>query len=326
QDRPDLEAARMMIDTDPPDHTRLRTLVNRGFTPKAMRALEDHFREVAVQLVAEAVKQKDVEFVEKVSAELPLVAIAELLGIPVEERHKVFEWSNRMIGSTDPDYSGGADDAANAAAELYMYAQSLAEDRRKNPRADIITTLIDETADDHLGSHEFELFVLLLSVAGNETTRNGISHGVLALIENPSSFEELRAEPELVPSAVEEILRWATPVNNFRRTATCDVELHGVQIKEGDAVVMFYPSGNRDEAVFKDPYTFDIRRNPNPHLTFGGGGPHFCLGSNLARLEMRIVFEELARQVKGIELTGDVSRLRSHFVHGIKTLPVRLHS
>lgn len=326
QDRPDLEAARMMIDTDPPDHTRLRTLVNRGFTPKAMRALEDHFREVAVQLVAEAVKQKDVEFVEKVSAELPLVAIAELLGIPVEERHKVFEWSNRMIGSTDPDYSGGADDAANAAAELYMYAQSLAEDRRKNPRADIITTLIDETADDHLGSHEFELFVLLLSVAGNETTRNGISHGVLALIENPSSFEELRAEPELVPGAVEEILRWATPVNNFRRTATCDVELHGVQIKEGDAVVMFYPSGNRDEAVFKDPYTFDIRRNPNPHLTFGGGGPHFCLGSNLARLEMRIVFEELARQVKGIELTGDVSRLRSHFVHGIKTLPVRLHS
>lgn len=326
QDRPDLEAARMMIDTDPPDHTRLRTLVNRGFTPKAMRALEDHFREVAIQLVAEAVKQKDVEFVEKVSAELPLVAIAELLGIPVDERHKVFEWSNRMIGSTDPDYSGGADDAANAAAELYLYAQSLAEDRRKNPRADIITTLIDETADDHLGSHEFELFVLLLSVAGNETTRNGISHGVLALIENPSSFEELRAEPELVPSAVEEILRWATPVNNFRRTATCDVELHGVQIKEGDAVVMFYPSGNRDEAVFKDPYTFDIRRNPNPHLTFGGGGPHFCLGSNLARLEMRIVFEELARQVKGIELTGNVSRLRSHFVHGIKTLPVRLHS
>jgi cholest-4-en-3-one 26-monooxygenase len=291
-----------------------------------MRALEDHFREVAVQLVAEAVEQKDVEFVEKVSAELPLVAIAELLGIPVDERHKVFEWSNRMIGSTDPDYSGGADDAANAAAELYMYAQSLAEDRRKNPRSDIITTLIDETADDHLGSHEFELFVLLLSVAGNETTRNGISHGVLALIENPSSFEELRAEPELVPGAVEEILRWATPVNNFRRTATCDVELHGVQIKEGDAVVMFYPSGNRDEAVFKDPYTFDIRRNPNPHLTFGGGGPHFCLGSNLARLEMRIVFEELARQVKGIELTGNVSRLRSHFVHGIKTLPVRLHS
>ncbi len=324
EDRPDLESSRMMIDTDPPDHTRLRTLVSRGFTPRAMRQLEDHFKEVAERIIADAVKTGSLEFVEHVSAELPLIAIAELLGVPVEDRRKVFDWSNRMIGSTDPDASLGPEDSMNAAAELYLYAQMLADDRRKNPRNDIITTLIDESQDDHLKSHEFELFVLLLSVAGNETTRNGISHGVLALIDNPQAFEELRSDLSLVPSAVEEILRWASPVNSFRRTATCDVELQGVQIKEGEAVVMMYASANRDEEIFKDPYKFDIRRNPNPHVTFGGGGPHFCLGSNLARLEMRIVFEELAKQVKNIELTGEVKKLRSHFVHGIRELPVKL--
>ncbi len=324
ENRPDLEDSRLMIDTDPPDHTRLRTLVNRGFTPKAMRMLEDHFREVAAELVSEGLKSGDVEFVEKISAELPLIAIAELVGIPVEDRHKVFDWSNRMIGSTDPDMSSGPEDAQSAAAELYMYFNGVAAARRADPRNDIITALIDDTAQDHLREHEFELFMLLLSVAGNETTRNGISHGVLALTENPESFQQMRADLSVVPSAVEEILRWATPVNSFRRTAVCDVELRGHEIKEGDCVVMFYVSANRDEEVFADPFTFDIRRNPNPHVTFGGGGPHFCLGSNLAKLEMRIIFEELAKQVKNIELIGDVKRMRSHFVHGIKQLPIRL--
>ena len=324
QDRPDLELARMMLDLDPPEHTRLRTLVNRGFTPKAMRMLEDHFREVSVRLVDDALAQGTVEFVDAVSSELPLIAIAELLGIAVEDRRKVFDWSNRMIGTTDPDYSGGPDDGQTAAAELYMYANELAAQRRAEPREDIITTLITEHDGDILSEHEFDLFVLLLSVAGNETTRNGISHGLLALIENPAAWTALKDDRDLVRPAVEEMLRWGTPVNNFRRTATGDVELHGVTISEGDAVVMFYASANRDETVFPDPFTFDITRDPNPHLTFGGGGPHFCLGANLARMEMRIVFEELLDRVDNVELAGEVRKLRSNFIHGIKQLPVRL--
>ena len=324
EERPDLEVARMMIDTDPPEHTRLRMLVNRGFTPKAMRLLEDHYREVAQRLVADALDAGTLEFVEAVSSELPLIAIAELLGIPPDDRRRVFEWSNRMIGSTDPDYSGGIDDASNAATELYMYANELAADRAVNPREDIITTLLGEHDGDKLSEHEFDLFVLLLSVAGNETTRNGISHGVLALIEHPDALQAMRADRGLLESGVEEMLRWGTPVNNFRRTATCDVELHGVQIAEGDAVVMLYASANRDEDVFADPFHFDVARHPNPHLTFGGGGPHFCLGANLARLEMRVLFEELLARVGSIELVGEVTRLRSNFVHGIKQLPVRL--
>ena len=322
EDRPDLEVARMMIDTDPPEHTRLRMLVNRGFTPKAMRMLEEHYREVAQRLVGEALEAGDVEFVSTVSSELPLIAIAELLGIPTDERHKVFEWSNRMIGSTDPDYSGGVDDAQNAAAELYMYANQLAADRAVNPREDIITTLLGEHDGDKLSEHEFDLFVLLLSVAGNETTRNGISHGVLALIENPDQFAAMRSDAGMLETGVEEMLRWGTPVNSFRRTATCDVELHGVQIKEGDAVVMLYASANRDEDVFADPFRFDVTRNPNPHLTFGGGGPHFCLGANLARAELQEAFAFLAPRIRNLELAGEPVYDTPLGVHGLHALPI----
>ena len=211
------------------------------------------------------------------------MAIAELLGIPFEDRRKVFDWSNRMIGATDPDYSGGPEDAQMAAMELYMYANAMAAERRVDPRNDLVTTLISADGADELTEHEFDLFVLLLSVAGNETTRNGISHGLLALIENPDAFDILKSDANMVSSGVDEMLRWGTPVNNFLRTATCDTELHGVEIKEGDAVVMLYASANRDETVFADPYKFDVTRNPNPHVTFGGGGPHHCLGFNLAK-------------------------------------------
>mgnify|MGYP006280696877 CR=1 FL=1 len=320
----DNDAARLMIDLDPPDHTRLKTLVNRGFTPKAMRMLEEHFREVAVQLIEEALEEGSVEFVDKVSSELPLIAIAELVGIPVEDRRKVFDWSNAMIGSNDPEYN--ADPAAGqiAATELYMYSNQLAIERRQNPKDDIITTLISEHDGDVLTEHEFDLFMLLLAVAGNETTRNGISHGVVAMVENPDEWRRMQADPSLVPSAVEEILRWATPVNYFRRAATCDVELHGVKIREGESVTMFYPSANRDEAAFTNPDRFDITRTPNHHVTFGGGGPHFCLGANLARLEMRILFEELSKRAQDIEFTGPVRKLQSSFIHGIKSLPVSL--
>ena len=327
QDRPDLEVARMLVDTDPPEHTRLRNIVSRGFTPKVMRLLEDHFREVAVGLVENAIADGNVEFVESVSSELPLVAIAELLGIPYEDRRKVFDWSNRMIGATDPDYSGGLEDASAAAAELYMYANEMAAQRRVDPRSDLITTLITADAGgDQLSEHEFDLFVLLLSVAGNETTRNGISHGLLALIEHPDAFDALKSDLSLVPSGIDEMLRWGTPVNNFLRTATCDTELHGTEIREGDAVVMLYASANRDEEVFADPFTFDVTRHPNPHVTFGGGGPHHCLGFNLAKMEMVILFEELLSRVGSVELTGEVTKLRSAFIHGIKRLPVRLQA
>jgi cholest-4-en-3-one 26-monooxygenase len=324
QDRPDLKAARLMIDLDPPDHTRLKSLVNRGFTPKAMRMLESHFRDVAVSLIEEALESGEIDFVDKVSAELPLIAIAELVGIPVEDRRKVFDWSNTMIGSTDPDFNQDPNAPMIASMELYAYSNELALQRKAEPKDDIITTLISEHDGDVLSEHEFDLFMLLLAVAGNETTRNGISHGTLAMIEHPEQWSKLKADPSLVTSAVEEILRWGTPVNNFARTAVCDVELHGVTIKEGETVSMLYPSANRDESVFANPFDFDITRNPNPHVTFGGGGPHFCLGANLARLEMRILFEEMAKRVDAIQLTGEVRKLRSSFIHGIKTLPVRL--
>jgi cholest-4-en-3-one 26-monooxygenase len=315
----------MLIDLDPPEHTRLRMLVSRAFTPRAVRSLDGHFREVTARILDSALQTGTFDFVTEVAAELPLIAIAELLGVPVEDRHKMFEWSNRMIGTSDPEYSTGDPNAGAAAmAELYMYANELAAQRRIEPRDDIITTLLTAEGDDALSEHEFDLFVLLLSVAGNETTRNAISHGVLAFMDHPDQWAALRADGALLDSAIEEILRWASPVMYFRRTATCDVDLHGVHIAENDPVVMYYISANRDEDVFADPYRFDVMRTPNPHVAFGGGGPHFCLGAQLARLEMRIMFEELLARVESLTLAGGVSRLRSNFVNGIKHLPTKV--
>jgi cholest-4-en-3-one 26-monooxygenase len=321
--REDLELARMIIDLDPPEHTRLRTLVARAFTPRAVRALDGHYREVAATLIDQVLAKPEVDFVTDVAAELPLIAIAELMGVPVQDRHNLFEWSNCMIGAADPEYQQGMAPEL-AMAELYTYAQKLAAERRIDPKDDIITTLLTAEDGDALSDHEFDLFVLLLAVAGNETTRNAISHGINAFIEHPDQWARLRAQPDLLDTAVEEILRWGTPVMQFRRTATVDIVVHDQQIKEGDAVVMSYSSANRDETVFEGPSTFDIGRSPNPHVAFGGGGPHFCLGAQLARLEMRILFEEMLRRVETIELTGEVSRLRSNFINGIKHLPVKL--
>jgi cholest-4-en-3-one 26-monooxygenase len=323
-ERPDMELAHMMIDMDPPDHTRVRRLVERGFTPKAIKLLADHYVDVTRRLVGQALETGEIDFVSEIAAELPLIAIAEMLGVPDTDRHRIFEWANRMVASSDPDYSGGIEDASNAAQELYLYANELGADRRANPRDDIISILVSASDGDQLSDHEFDVFVLLLSVAGSETTRNAISHGLLAMIEHPEQWQRLRDDPELVTPTVEEILRWATPVNTFRRTAQSDVELHGQLVREGDPVVMFYASANRDERVFADPYRFDIGRTPNPHVTFGGGGPHFCLGASLARLEIRAVFAELAQRCAGFEQTGEVRRLRNSFVNGVKSLPVRL--
>jgi cholest-4-en-3-one 26-monooxygenase len=326
EDRADLDIARMLIDLDPPEHTKQRQRVNKVFTPRALRSLDGHYRDVAAKLIDDALAAGTFDFVTQVAAELPLIAIAELMGIPLEDRHKVFDWSNRMVGSNDPEYGPPGDDrdldAQNAMGELYLYAAELAAQRKLDPRDDIITKLLTAEGDDALGDDQFNLFVLLLAVAGNETTRNAISHGMLTLIENPGSWRALQEDLSLLDGAIEEILRVASPVMQFRRTATGDVELHGTHIAEGDSVVMYYPSANRDEDVFADPFTFDITRSPNPHVAFGGGGHHFCLGANLARLELRILFEELVTRIDRPELTGEVAHLRSNFINGIKHLPI----
>ncbi|MCU1353993.1 MAG: cytochrome [Acidimicrobiales bacterium] len=316
----------MMLNLDPPDHTKLRLIVNKAFTPRRIGDLMDRLRARAQQIVAEVAERGECDFVTDVAAELPLQAIAELLGVPQEDRHRVFDWSNRMIGAEDPEYGITPEESGEAAMELFEYAQSLADDKRKHPGDDIVTTLLEAEVEGHrLTDLDFNLFFMLLAVAGNETTRNAIAHSMLALIEHPAERQKLLDDPSRIGGAVEEFLRWATPVMSFRRTATRDVELGGQKIREGDRVVMWHMSGNRDEAVFDDPYRFDIDRDPNLHLmqiAFGGGGPHFCLGANLARAEMQIMFSELLPVLPDMELAGPVERLRSNFINGIKHMPV----
>ena len=322
--RPDLEMARMMLELDPPEHTRLRQLVNRGFTPKVIRSMDGHFREVTEQIIGDAVATGSFDFVTDIAAELPLYAIAQLLGLPQEDRHKVFKWSNAMVGSNDPEYQGDEDMAAAAMTELYMFANELAAARKIEPKQDIITTLLEADGDQQLTEHEFDMFVMMLSVAGNETTRNATAQGMLAFLEHPDQWTLLKSDPaRYLDGAIEEVLRFGTPVMQFRRTVTSDIELHGQTIKEGEAIVMYYISANRDPEVFTDPDTFDITRSPNPHLAFGGGGPHHCLGISLARLEMRIMFEVLLDKVDHFELLEPPARLRSNFIHGIKHLNLK---
>jgi cholest-4-en-3-one 26-monooxygenase len=324
----DLDMVRMMmLNMDPPEHTQLRKIVNRAFTPRRIRDLTETLRRRSATIVDGVIDQGGCEFVTEVACELPLQAIADLLGVPQEDRHLVFDWSNRMIGFDDPEMRTSPEDAQIAAAELYAYAEALAEERRSAPRDDIVSALLSAEIDgEALTTTEFDLFFLLLAVAGNETTRNAISHGMLALIEHPAQYQRLVADPGLVDSAVEEILRWASPVMHFRRTATRDTELGGQHIEAGDGLVMWHISANRDEDVFDDPFTFDVGRDPNPHtghVAFGGGGPHFCLGANLARAEIRVMFEEITRRIPDITLAGPVRRLRSNFINGLKEMPVQ---
>ncbi|MGI8663608.1 MAG: cytochrome P450 [Acidimicrobiales bacterium] len=318
----------MMLNMDPPDHTKLRKLVNKGFTPRMIRDLMDHLADEAKAIVASAVESGDVEFVEEVASELPLIAIAEFLGVPREDRKIIFELSNRLIGSEDPDYIVPEEEMGAAAGEMYLYAQQLADDRRAHPRDDIVSALLEAEVDGHrLDELEFNLFFLLLAVAGNETTRNAISHGMLALLENPDQVAALRAEPAKVDLAIEEMLRWASPVMHFRRQTTRPATLAGVEIPKDEGVVFWHISANRDEKVFDDPYSFIIDRTPNQHtghVAFGGGGPHFCLGANLARAEMKVIFTELLAQTSTIEQAAPARRLRSNFINGIKELKVTM--
>jgi cholest-4-en-3-one 26-monooxygenase len=316
---------RMMLTMDAPDHTRYRSLVNRGFTPRMINALHAPIRAMVKEILDRALETRECDFVTDIASELPLQVIAQMLGVPHEDRHKLFEWSNRLIGGDDPEYAVSREVAINAGFEMYMYSNELAKQRRLEPRDDIVTALLNADIDgDRLSEMDFNVFFLLLAVAGNETTRNALSHGMHALIDHPDQYRMLVENPALVPSATEEILRWASPVMYFRRNVTRDTEVRGQKIQAGDKIGIWYISANRDESVFENPFSFDIKRTPNEHVAFGGGGPHFCLGANLARMEMNIMFDELVRRVDSVEQIGAIKRLRSTFVNGIKHLPVRL--
>jgi cholest-4-en-3-one 26-monooxygenase len=311
----------MMLYMDPPKHTRYRLLVNKGFTPRMIGLLEQYLRHRSTLIVDNVIEQGSCDFVEDLAAELPLQAIAGIMGVPQEDRKLLFSWSNRMIGFDDPEYA--STDGAEAAGELYLYVNELAKQRRADPREDIVTRLINaEIAGDRLSELEFDMFMLLLTVAGNETTRNTTSWGMWALMQHPEQYRALRDDPELLGPAIEEILRWASPVYHFRRTATADTEIRGQAIAKGDKVVMWHISANRDEEVFEDPFRFDITRSPNEQVAFGGGGLHFCLGANLARMELRLILREVLDRIPDMELAGEPKILRSNFIGGVKHMPV----
>ncbi len=314
----DLQRA-VMLNMDPPDHTKVRTIVSRGFTPRAINALRGALAERAARIVHAARTSGAGEFVLDIASELPLQAIAELLGVPQQDRSKIFEWTNRLVGYDDPERAG--DNPYVAMMELFAYATAMAQERQEQPRDDIVTKLISAEIDGaHLTADEFGLFVMMLSVAGNETTRNAITHGMLAFLDHPEQWELFKAERPR--TFADEVIRWATPVHVFQRTATRDVELGGAQIRRGDRVGLFYGSANYDEDVFTDPHTFDVLRTPNPHLGFGGSGAHYCLGANLARLEIELMFNEIADQMPDIRKVGEPERLHSGWVHGIIAMPV----
>jgi cholest-4-en-3-one 26-monooxygenase len=319
-----LQMTRMlMLNMDPPEHSQLRNIVQRAFTPRTIRALETRLQEFADDIVDRALAKGEGDFVKDVAAELPLLAICELIGIPAEDREKIFDLSNRLIGFDDPEFATSVDDAHLASMEMYGYANELAEQRQKDPKDDIITRLLKAEVDGgNLTVQQFDVFFLLLSVAGNETTRNAITHGMHAFFQHPDQWELFKSERPL-DTAVEEIIRWATPVMQFQRTALSDYVLDGQQIRKGDRVVIYYSAANRDETALPAPDSFDITRADNEHVAFGGGGPHFCLGANLARAEIRVLFDTIANRMPDIAQTGEPRLLRSSFINGIKELPVR---
>jgi cholest-4-en-3-one 26-monooxygenase len=314
--REDIDLQRfVMLNMDAPHHTRLRKIISRGFTPRAIGRLHDELHERAQTIAKAAAAVGSGDFVEQVSCELPLQAIAGLLGVPQDDREKLFRWSNEMTGNDDPEYA--YIDPRMSSAELIAYAMKMAEEKAENPGHDIVTTLIEADIEgEKLSDDEFGFFVVMLAVAGNETTRNSITQGMMAFTDFPDQWELYKTQrPE---SAADEIVRWATPVTAFQRTALEDTELSGVQIKKGQRVVMFYRSANFDEDVFTDPFKFDIMRNPNPHVGFGGTGAHYCIGANLAKMTIDLIFNAVADHMPDLTPISKPERLRSGWLNGIK--------
>ena len=312
-----------IINMDAPRHTKIRRLISAGFTPKRVAALDDAVRSRAAAIVDAIAERGECDVVSDIAAALPLQVICDMMGIPESDEQRMFELSNVILGFDDPEYVSTIGDLVNAGMELFQYGLALAEARQRDPRDDIATALVHAEVDgERLTAAELGSFFVLLVVAGNETTRTAISHGLLALSEHPDQRQLWLADMDTVsPTAVEEIVRWASPVIHFRRTATSDLDLGGQRISEGDRVVVLYLSANRDTGVFDDPYSFDVTRSPNDHVAFGAGGPHFCLGANLARREIRVMFEELLTRVPDLTVSGEPERLRSAFINGIKRMP-----
>ena len=333
-----MAARRSMLETDPPRHTRLRGLVGPPFTPRAVKAYELALRELTREILDRALPLGEFDFVEEIAKELPIRVLARLLGTPESDTDRLIDWGDRMIANTDPDYADVLHDSPEseayrlvpfrspAALELFEYGHALAAERRREPRDDLVSKLVHTEIDgERLTEREFDTMFLLLVVAGNETTRQAIAHGMQALVEHPDQWARLRDDRRLAwDRGADEILRWSSPVLHFRRTASVDTELRGREIAAGDKVVVWYVSANFDEEVFDEPERFDVGRSPNRHVTFGGGGPHYCLGAHLARLEVQVLFDELLPRLETLELTGPVERVRTNFTNAIKRMPVRV--
>ncbi|MDL9945253.1 cytochrome P450 [Gordonia sp. ABSL11-1] len=317
--REQVDAGRaFLLNMDPPEHTRMRRIVSRMFTPRAVAALEDDLREHARDIIFAAADHGSGNFVEDIAVHLPLRAILDLLGVPEADHEHLCDLADSMVNPDDPDSKF---DPFTAHIEMLGYAQAMAEDRRAHPRDDVVTVLVQADVDGHaLSEIEFGFFVILLVIAGNETTRNAISHGLDAFLDRADQWELYRRERP--PTAVDEIIRWATPVHCFQRTAVIDTEVGGVRIAQGQRVGLFYSAANYDDMAFDDPFTFDILRDPNPHLSFGGNGAHFCIGANLARLEVRLLFDTLADLVPDITKLAEPQRVRSGWLNGVKELRV----
>ncbi len=320
----DLAQMRLSIlNMDPPKHDRQRKLISAGFTPRQIRGLMDDIAHHATAIVDKIQHLGEVEFVDHISAVLPIQIICEMLGIPEKDWDQMKHWSDLLVGWDDPELQRSPEEGKAAALEMFAYCDALVAEKRENPTDDILSTLVHAEVDgDRLETLELDLFFVTLVIAGNETTRNLISHGMLALFEHPEELRKLQENPDLMPTAVDEMLRWGSSIQNFRRTATRDTEIGGVPIRKGEKVVTFYMSGNFDEEVFGDPFNFRVDRTPNDHVTFGGGGVHFCLGSHLAKVEIGAIIGEVIRRLPDIHLVGEPARLRSDFINGIKRMDV----
>jgi cytochrome P450 len=327
-------AGSMLVSMDGPDHSRLRRLISAGFTPRMVRALDDQARAWAGAIVDRALEHGRCDFVSEVAYQLPMNMIADIVGIPIADREHVFSVTNQFLLASDPNSGTTPAEQTAAQAEMFAYAHELGAAKRARPADDVWTLLCTVAVEDGGGATttlnelELDLFFMLLTVAGSETTRNAISVGLMTLLEQPDQLARMRNEPAAMRDAVEEILRWSSPVGYFARRATRDTEIRGVPIAKGDRVTLWYPSGNRDEEVFDDPFRFDISRSPNLHLAFGGGGPHYCLGANLARREITILFEELFARVRHIERTGppvySALTIENPILVALTSLPVAL--